>query len=550
MNIHFKNIFSFVISGICFASCNKLDSYLDKAESGGRTPEEIFGQYTTAEGFLSNIYSALPSEYDRKYTAATDESKSLLSTGARENLLLMGDFSPSSNPYDIWAVTYQSIRKANIFLQYADEIASLDFEQEQGKLRMKGEALFLRAFFYAELHKRYGAVPILTKPLELTGDTKLPRNTEEEVVEFIKNDCIQAAMLLPVSYPPNQLGRATKGAALALKARTLLYSASLLHNSGNNRDKWKAAADAAKEVIDLNTYSLDESYKMLFHKRISPEIIFQHTVNYITFTSQLMPFSLGGNMVYYVPIQNLVDDYEMINGSKPILSYNPDGSPNINPGSGYNPEAPYLNRDPRFYMSVLYNGSKWRQADIFTHVGAPNDGIDAKSNPAATGYYFCKMLDPAASITPTTINGSNYWIFFRYAEILLNYAEALNEYLDAPDFDVYESINTVRSRQGVKMPALPNNLNKDQMRERIRQERRIELAFEGHRFWDMKRWRIGTEIMSEAYGMRITKTQDGTFSYQRILIDSRTYLPRYDLFPIPQTEINKNPNLTQNPGYN
>lgn len=534
---------------LCLLSCKKLDSYLDKAESGGRTLDEIFGQYILAEGFLSNIYAALPSEYDRKYAAATDESKSLLSTGALENRILIGDFSPSSNPYDVWTVTYQAIRKVNIFLQNVDKVPTLDNEQEQGKVRMKGEGLFLRAFFYAELFKRYGGVPIVTEPLDINGDIRIPKNTAEEVVAFIKNDCTLAATYLSPTYPANQLGRATRGAALALKARTLLYAASLLHNPANNKEKWKAAADAAKDVMNLQLYSLDANYKLLFHKRISTEIIFQHTVNYTNFTSQLIPFSLGSTSVYYVPLQNLVDDYEMTNGLKPVASYNANGTPNVNPGSGYDPNDPYLNRDPRFYMSILYNGSTWRQVKINTHVGAPNDGIDAKSNPAATGYYLAKLLDQTASVAPTVIPSSNYWIYMRYAEVLLNYAEAQNEYLDAPDASIYDAVNAIRKRVGVNMPNLPGGLNKNDMRERIRQERRIELAFEGHRYWDIKRWRIGENVMKEAYGMRIIKNTNNTFTYNRILIETRQYLPKYDLFPIPQSEINRNPNLKQNPDY-
>lgn len=545
----FKKIYFISLISLCLLSCEKLDSYLDKAESGGNSQEEIFGDYLLSQGFLSNVYTGLPSEYERKYTAITDESKSLLGTGALENRVLIGDFSPSSNPIDVWAYYFQAIRKANIFLQNVENIPTLDTEQQQGKIRMKGEAMFLRAFFYAELHKRYGGVPILTEPLDITANTKLPRNSEAEVANFIKNECTAAAILLPISYNANELGRATRGAALALKARTLLYSASLLHNPDGVKDKWKAASDAAKEVIDLQIYSLDNNYKLLFHKRVSPEIIFQHTVNYTLFTSQLIVFSLGGTMVYYVPTQNLVDDYEMINGIKPIASYNPDGTPNVNPGSGYNPANPYINRDPRFYMSILYNGSTWRLSQINTYVGAPSNGIDAKSNPAATGYYLAKMLDQTASVSPTVINSSNYWIFMRYGEVLLNYAEALNEYLDAPDVNVYNAINTIRSRAGVGMPNIPSGLNKGQMRDRIRQERRIELAFEPYRYWDIKRWEIGEQVMQEAYGMRITKNPNGSFSYLRVLVDTRNYFPRYDLFPIPQSEINKNPNLTQNPEY-
>src|SRR5690606_616456 len=166
-------------------------------------------------------------------------------------------------------------------------------------------------------------------------------------------------------------------------------------------------------------------------------------------------------------------------------------------------------------ISILYNGSTWRNTPIYTYVGSSTDEIGIGPGQNIPGYLFCKMLDESAYITPSVRNGSNYWIFMRYAEVLLIYAEAQNEYLDAPDNSIYEAVNEIRSRPGVNMPDIPSGLTKEEMREKIRHERRIELAFESHRFWDMKRWRISTDVLKAAYGMRATKQDDGSFSYQR-----------------------------------
>src|SRR5690606_5976507 len=306
----------------------------------------------------------------------------------------------------------------------------------------------LRAYFYAELFRRWGGVPILKEPLDINEDMQIPRNTAAEVVKFIVDECDKAADLLDVEHPPIHLGRASKGSALALKSRVLLHFASPLHNPSNDAQVWQRAADAAKEVIDLDYYQLHTNYKNLFHTRVSREIIFQRTSNYTDFTLQTFVPSHGGQ-VGITPLQNLVDMYEMTNGELPFLEENPGLSPTINPASGYNPDNPYVNRDPRFYMSILYNGSTWRQVSVYTYVGAPQDGIGGGFNNTTTGYYLAKLVDQNASRIPTVQNGTYYWIYFRYAEVLLNYAEALNEALSSPNTEIYNAINSVRSRPGV-----------------------------------------------------------------------------------------------------
>lgn len=525
----------------------EIDKYLDKAESGGMTLDEVFGDYALAEQYLSNIYSKLPVDYTNKYTNASDDSESPHGT-AGENQINNGVFSPASNPFNNWTATYQAIRAANIFLQNADRIPVVNETQNAGKPRMIGEATFLRAYFYAELFRRWGGVPILKEPFDINENMHIPRSSVVELVEFIVNECNKAADLLDIEYPPIHLGRATKGAALTLKSRVLLHYASPLHNPSNDAQLWQDAADAAKEVIDLNHYQLHTNYKNLFHTRMSSEIIFQNTSNYTNFTLQVFPPSHGGQ-VGITPLQNLVDMYEMTNGELPFLEENPGLSPTINPNSGYNPDNPYVNRDPRFYMSILYNGSTWRQETIYTYIGAPQDGIGGGFNNTTTGYYLAKLSDHNASRIPTVQNGTYYWIYMRYAEVLLNYAEALNEALSTPNTEVYHAINSIRDRPGVEMPSLPTGLSKADMRKRIRNERRIELAFEGQRFFDVRRWRIGAQVVPNAYGMRATNNGDGTYSYTRFLVENRVYPNHFDLFPIMQTELNRNTALEQNPNY-
>ncbi len=531
-----------------FSGCSNIDDYLDKAEAGGMTPEQVFTDYTLSERFLANVYSSLTSEYSVKYSAASDEAESPHGTAA-ENEINNGVFTPARNPYNIWTRLYQSIRKANIFLENAEKIPALNNDQVLGKPRMKGEAHFLRAFYYAELFKRWGAVPIIETVFDVNEDMNIPRNTVEETVDFIISECDKATLLLPVEYTANHLGRATKGAAMALKARVLLYAASPLHNPSGQAGKWKDAADAALEVMNLNHYALHNDYKLLFHTRISDEIIFQHTVNYVDFSLETFVPSQGGQ-VGVAPLQNIVDEYEMANGQLPVLGYNSDGTPIVNLTSGFNPLQPYTGRDPRFYMSILYNNSDWRGEKIFTYSGAPSDGINGGFNNTPTGYYLAKTVDENSSLTPSRRNGSQFWIYMRYAEVLLNYAEAMNEYLSTPDKSVYDAVNEIRSRTGVNMPPLPTGLKKEEMRIKIRHERRIELAFEAQRFWDVKRWRIGENVMKEAYGMLVSKTSGGTYEYKRFLVENRIHSPAFDLFPIMQTELNRNKALVQNPGYN
>lgn len=538
----FKLIMICILGILTFSGCKKFDKYLDKAETGGLSEQEVFGDYVQTEKYLANVYSYLPNEWmpvnSFTYAAASDEAKCPVVYFNGPQVFTRGLISPNHNPIDVWASLYAAIRKINRFIEKIDAVPAKNPTQIAGKSRMKGEAYFLRAFFYAELHKRYGRVPVIDRVLQVSDDLNIPRNSDEELVRFIVDDCNEAAAnLLPVNTSAN-IGRATKGSALMLKSRVLLYAASLLHNPGLDLQKWQRAADAAEDVMKLNLYQVNGDYKQLFNKRAASNIIFQSTFNNTSWVQQMFVPSQGG-LSWIQPLQNLIDDYEMTNGLKPDEA-----------GSGYDANHPYANRDPRLAASIIHNGSIWRENVIETFVDGVDGLTSAEGAKTQTGYYLRKLLDENGSMTPDNRPGDHFWIFMRYEETLLNFAEAKNEALSSPDKSVYDAVNAVRTRVGINMPELPAGLTKAQMRERIRREKRIELAFEGFRFWDIRRWRIGKSVMREARGMRAVKQGGVDFSYTPFLIESRIYEDAFDLYPIPQSERNRNNALDQNNGYN
>lgn len=532
-------------------SCKKVDGYLDKAESGGVTQEEVFSHYVQAQAFLANIYATGVGlgdwfQVNNSFTlaAASDNARCQYNYSYAPGSFTSGNLSPTNNPIDIWAESYENIRKVNIFLAHVGDIPESDIPVPGMRAQMKAEAYFLRAFFYFRLYARYGPVPLLKHALTIEDDLNIPRATEQEMLDFISSDCDSAAMTLPEKYSDDNLGKPTEGAALMLKARMLLYAASPLHNPDNNASLWARAADAAKAVMDLKVYSLADDYQSMLHTRNSPEIIFQSTINQVWKVASndwvriMQPPSQGGGWANTQPLQNLVDAYEMTNGL-----------PITDPASGYDPGAPYQDRDPRFYATVIYNGCKWANSTIYTYMGSGIDGLNYKAGSTQTGYYMGgKMLDENSSLITSYKPGSHFWVFMRYGETLLDYAEAENE-AAGPDQHVYDAINTIRMRPSVHMPPLPEGLSQSEMRQRIHQERRVEMALEGNRFWDIRRWKIGTQVMKAAYGMRIHKESDGTFQYEKFLVEDRIYQEAFDLFPIPQSEMQKDKALVQNAGY-
>jgi hypothetical protein len=479
------------------------------------------------------------------WSSLTDES--IYNNDDNTWLVQRGQIAPENTGIagTLWGRSYRSIREINYALANIDQVPMSDGK----KNRLKGELRFLRAFRYQDLIRNYGKVVLLgDKVYELSDDLSSPdlfnRSDIKAGIDYTVAQLDEAAALLPLDNDNNswKLGRATKGAAMALKARLLLYGASPLYNSAT----WAQAAAASKAVMDLNKYSLyTGGYGKLFTTKDHSEIIFGRLyalgARHVCLEISNGPNSYnawGGN----VPVQNLVNDYEMMDGTKITDT-----------GTSYNPQDPYKGRDPRFYETILYNGAPYRNSTVQTFTPGGKDSKDGPSNwnTSKTGYYLKKFMDDALPIeNPWDVAGTQTWIYFRYAEILLSYAEAQNEAV-GPDASVYAAINAVRQRPGVMMPVIPAGLTQAQMRTRIRNERRIELAFEEHRYYDVRRWKIATETENvPAYGIEIGKNGNAFTYALKEALTGKSFAEKQYWLPIPRTEIQASNNkLEQNPGY-
>jgi len=554
-----KRIYVFLL--ICLVtlsiSCN--NKFLEVAPEVALDEDKVFADPVLAAQFADNAYRYRPDDYLRWMSVTgtsqvTDEAvgtditsnliytfqKGLYHDHALINPTTLSDRYQLNEVSGVWTMCYTGIRIVNKMLPRIDQVA---WTAEQNPARIKGEMYYLRAFMYFELIKRFGGVVIIDKAYLPTDDIDFPRSTYDECVAFILKDIEKAIVALPDDYDQANYGRATAGAARALKSRLLLYAASPLHNASGDVVKWKAAADAAKAVMDMNKYTLHPIYSEILsppgngttNEYILIKVRGPRDSSYPSL-SVVSPGS-GGRIGEFNPTQNHVDLYEMSNGL-----------PITDPQSGYDPANPYAKRDPRFYANILYNDAPWQSRKMQMWDG----GADYTSNNTSyttTGYY-CRKMWPEAFKTPFTQTALLNFVFFRYGEILLNYAEAQNEAV-GPDASVYNAINQIRSRSA--MPDLPGGLTKDQMRARIRNERAVELAFEDHRLYDAQRWKKGVEIIAQPiYGINVVKNTNGTFTYTpKKLTDfyQRVFEDYMHLYPIPKTEIQKSKKMVQNPGW-
>lgn len=401
---------------------------------------------------------------------------------------------------NLWSDCYRGVGRTNTFL---DKIGAVDMD-EALKSRMAGEARFLRAFFYAYLVNHFGGVPLILSTPDAAEHASLPRDTGEAVLEQVLKDLTDAAEVLPDSYTGSDEGRATKGAALALKARMLLLN-----------ERWSEAAAAARSVMDMEVYELFGDYRNMFM-----EVNKHHSEVIFNIESSLPDFAIAlDNTIFRLnrpaPLKELVDKYQMTDGRS------------IADSPLYDPAKPYDNRDPRLLYSITcvghpYNGKLITPADVVT-TGFGQKKYTSYSDDEAIPY-----VDRSA---PNVI-------MIRYAEVLLTYAEAQNE-ASGPDDSVYDAINLVRNRTGVEMPDLPGGLTKEQMREAIRLERRVELAMEGLYYYDVLRWKTieqeNNGAMHNAGGVEVVV---------------RKFNPDRDyLWPIPYNQTVQNPNLEQNPNW-
>lgn len=540
------------------SSCN---GFLDREEDSFIDKTATFDSYNRTKQYLTYAYTLLPDGLNRfsreaMLASATDDAEFAIESADIQQLN-NGSWNALNNPDDVWNRYFSGISKCCTLLENTDhvnlDISRLDpdkqveYANSLKDIRMwRAEARFLRAYFHFELLKRYGPIPIVTSTLSINGNYEnTPRPTMKEVVDFIAKECDIAAdtlELTPWRNVNDAFGRATKGAALALKSRLLLYAASPLYvdfGDTNEANKptdvvlWKSAADAAKAVIDLNQYELASSYADLFKNDFqNKEYIFvrRYAAN-SDFEKSNFPVSFGGKGGTN-PSQNLVDDYEMLDGTP--FDWN-------DPAKA---AQPFENRDARLGATILMNMAPFKGKKVATYP----EGADASPNPNATktGYYLRKFLNEDVNIQTGGSSAGHVVPLFRLAEIYLNYAEALNE-CDPTNPDIALYLNKVRNRA-----SLPNvsALSQEQMRAVIQHERRVELAFEEHRSWDVRRWKIASSTLgAPLMGVQIERKPLGGYTYMPVKVEQRVFQPKMYWYPIPQSEVLKLKQWKQNNGW-
>lgn len=552
----FTYIFALFTVGT-FASCNMLD--ID--ESTGTPGESIFELTNRTAALLTNIYTYLPSDFNAvngtSRSCATDDAEYVWDNMTLD-LLNKGTWSPIKTADAQWSGYYTAIRACNYFLENFS-LKALDKWQYQTNyndiktrfINYQHEARFLRAFYHFELTKRYGDIPLGDRLFTESDVNTVKRTAFIDVIQFIVDECDAVMKFLPVTYMnmpgAQETGRATKGTAMALKTKALLYAASPLHNPENNIDRWKSAALAAKVLIDSaeirKWYALPNN---VFDTNVinSKELIFESregAANYYEKANYPMGYE-GGN-TGICPSQNLVDAFEMtLESGGGVFDWNNDA----------HRADPFINRDQRLAKTVLHDKATFKN----TTIDIAENGVNGLPQTGATktGYYVRKFLIETINLTPSnTTTSIHTWPIFRYADILLMYAEAMNEAF--PNSTTYKdntytysaewAINKVRERAKI---APVNGLPYDTFKEKVQNERRVELAFEDSRFWDIRRWKIGAQT-TIIYGTKIAQLGASRIYIPNQVVATRYWNDRMNLYPIPASERFINTNLTQNAGW-
>lgn len=519
--------------GICFCfflaitGCSKVDPELTNAY----TDQVAWTNETNLELSLNKFYPLIGQTYyatQVKQDAYADLLK--MNTPADEvNLYVLGSsvITSGSNPLDNWNWGYTWVRTCNEFLDGLKKFGSN--LSEATTARAEAEVRFFRAYVYFEMAKRYGANLIIFDQLPTEKNNTI--STPDQVWNFIAGDLDFAAQNLPRVVDASKQGKLTKGAAFGLKARAMLYA-----------KRWAMSSSAVEELDKLNLYSLYSDYGKLFNMRRSEHPTNPESILEFAYSSPNFGYSFDyffappGDKGYagISPTENLVSEYQMADGTD--FSWN-------DPAKAANP---YVNREPRFYTSILYNGAQWKGRTIETYVGGL-DGYGVGGGTTCTGYYLRKLFDGSYKTQDEGFKpGELTFYFMRYAEVLLIYAEAMAEQGRLPE--ALSALNKVRTRAGFTTPASAGS--KSDFMKLLRHERMIELAFEGHRYWDLRRWGLASTVLNgtNVTGTRITKNTNGTFIYNQVDADNgkkRVYPEKYNRFPIPVTELQRNPAIQQ-----
>jgi len=559
-----KNILITVIILSCI-SCS--DDILDITAKDRIADDAVWNDESLIRAYSNSLYNGIPHGfYIHMYSKYTDEAYNsapggwgagiLVSGYTADNITEVGSGDMWGGYLYYWNRGFEYVRRINVFLDKMEE-TSFEFV---GKEQLMAEAKFLRAFIYFNLIERFNGVPIVDQPYDL-GEVTFTRATFDECVEFIEADLDEAMAVLPEKYASTDadFGRATQDACKALRSRVLLYAASPLFSPTNDINKWQKAADAAEALLNSD-YSLYPDYREAF---ILPsgsennELIFTRNFT-VTNGHQSSMNNLGRRWGSYGgwwgsngPSQNLVNDYDMINGEPPFIWA--DGEKTINPASGYDPDHPWANRDPRFDATVTHDGTIFRGDTMQMWISSDGAtfGFDSykQSGDNPRSNYMLKKFMPNEDVPMSWQDFDvNPWIYFRLAEVYLNYAEAKFE---LGDEDVCrEYISKVRERVG--MPPIPASVTGEDLRTRLYNERRIELAFESHRYFDVRRWKIAMDVENRPImGLDIIKdvtTEEK--SYREVILLQRIFEEHMYLLPIATDEINKNEgSIIQNPGW-
>ncbi|MGK6350060.1 RagB/SusD family nutrient uptake outer membrane protein [Parapedobacter sp. DT-150] len=624
----------FLLLGVVYSSsCNKA---LDMAPDGKLSIDEVFEDDAKVRAFLNSCYNNMPSKgtlyffWSRGPVVWSDEAwdtDAEAESGLMAGRMYNGAASAGSHPIanvsaengngDYWARYWNGIYNCSVFISHIDNATVID---EQNRPRWKAEAHLLRAYYYSELLKWFGAaLPIIREPYQFDADfSGLTKASFYEVVKFIEEDCNVALATEELPYRITsgaEAGRVNKAMAEALKSKMMLFAASPLFNGG--QDHWEEAYELNKTALaNLRAQGFELYNQVNFPQTYQSETSFfgpdnnEKAALYNEYFTNTMAYSnnpvdketlyqsrQGQGNIWNIdgigaqdgyksgtcPSQEMVDAYETIDG-QPILDLeNPyldekHLEPNYNPSNTvYDPQNPYENRDPRFYASIYYNGSKrkalWnftessespenypasngnRTRVIATYIGEPRTGIHESNRFATrTGYFERKFLHPTSG-NDNPVSGAN-WKLFRLGEVILNFAEAAAEtgHLD----EAKAAVDEIRNRVG--MPPLPEGLTQEQLITRVRHERRVELAFEENRYFDVRRWSSPEGDLTQTdrwiTAAAITRNTDGTYTYGRRSVRAEgrlCYTNKFLLVPIPLAEANRLLAITganwQNPGW-
>ena len=591
------------------ASCH----YLDQEPDDLITEEMVFNDIVKTNGWLANIYSYLPDPFmgwNQTYglNTLTDDVQIPLEWGGFgwwSTSAMKGNWSATSNYFDLWGNVYKAVRASLIFQEKVKPLGAEQTAEDVAYMRL--QARFLVAYFYSEMLEFYGSFPLVTEYYDINStyeELMLERTPFDEIVEWLDEELWTLAQELPLQHKnmTEDHGRATKGMALAVRAHVHMLAASPLFNGNQlyagvvnkdgtplfpqtyDKEKWKRAAEAIEDLFDLGVYSLYKEYNadgtidpfmsyMNIHfatGAANPELIFiNNKGNYAETDQNMAPHGYGDGNGAYGATQNLVDAFFTRNGL-PI-----DEDPTY-VASGYSTEdvryegtswtrsnskeekgliteagTPnmYCNREPRFYVSVLWHREWSTQLNgrvDFLYGGA--NGGPTYDSPQC-GYLMRKRQHPQATEIGKQNHPYRHGIIFRLGEFYLSYAEALNEYYGkAEQATALQYVNAIRERAGI--PAYEGSYTQEQMRELIRRERRIELLDEGKRYTDLRRWMIAKDVFAEPIrGLNVKATSDDAFFFTQRNFMTRSFEDRNYLWPIYQTYIDNNPKLVQNYGY-